>query len=463
MASDKATIDHKVDRPGSLYGMTRSVCPDCLRMIDAEHITRDGAIIMRKWCPDHGWFESLIARNAERHLAQRRFNKPGTMPLYFEREFKGCPDSCGLCPEHQQHTCLGILEITQDCNLSCPVCFADASHAQSHLSMAQIGDMLDRLKKCEGNPEVIQLSGGEPTRHPHLIDVIQMAYDKGYEKVLVNTNGVRIVEDPAFLDELARVDPTVYLQFDGFESETYKRLRGRDLASLKMKAVELMSEKNMSIVLVTTLVKGVNDHEMGALVDFALDQQKVRCLNVQTATFTGRYAMKKFPGASDPMDRITLDDVVQAICEQSRHGFQMGDFYPVPCPDPACRQVTYVHKEGEQVTPIPRLVNIEDYLDYIKNKSLVGLTDNIKKALEGLFSMSATPGEKTTTNFCEACGIDVDWGAIEEEITMIGMMHFMDEYNFDLARSKKCCVHEVLPDDGGIVPFCNYNVLRRGR
>ncbi len=454
----------KTDRPGTLYQVTRSVCPECLKMIDADLVTVGERLIMRKWCSEHGWFESLVSPDADQHLKNRRFNKPGTLPLHFEREFHGCPDSCGLCPEHQQHTCLGILEITDYCDLACPVCFADARAGANHLSVAQVSDMMDRLRRCEGDPEVIQISGGEPTRHPQILEILSMARRKGFKKIMVNTNGTRLATDPEFVDALAETDPTIYLQFDGFEPETYKKLRGKDLSKMKLDVVDDLTRRGRKVVLVATIVRGVNEHELGALTDYALDNPKIKALTVQPATYAGRFAIKGSPLYSDPMERVTLPEVARLISQQSKWGLRESDFFPVPCPDPSCSMVTYIHRDGDEVRPIPRLVNIEDYLDYIKNTSIVQFSDKVKEALEGLFSMSAAPGaEDTSRNFCAACSSDVDWGQIEEEITMIGMMHFMDAYNWDLARAKKCCVHEVLPDDGGIVPFCNYNVLRRGR
>ena len=218
----------------------------------------------------------------------------------------------------------------------------------------------------------------------------------------------------------------------------------------------MLSERKMRIVLVATVVNGINEHELGAITDFALEQDQVRCLNFQPATYAGRFA-----ATMDPTNRATLTDIIRKITEQSRHGLRTDDFFPIPCPDPACSMVTYIHKQGDSVRPLPRLVEIEDYLDYIKNASVPQLTDKIRESLESLFSMSAVPGKDSTEAYCTACGLDIDWGAIEREITMISMMHFMDAHNFDLARAQKCCVHEVLPYDGGIVPFCVYNVTKR--
>ncbi|MBW2276635.1 MAG: radical SAM protein [Deltaproteobacteria bacterium] len=454
----------KTDRDEVFYQLTRSVCPECRKLIDARLLIRGEQIVMRKRCPEHGWFEALVSSDAQRYVNNRRFNKPGTLPLHFEREHRGCPDSCGLCPEHQQHTCLGILEITEQCNLACPVCFASAGKRGSHLELDQIGDMLDRLRRAEGDPETVQLSGGEPLLHPQILDVLRLARDKGYRKILLNTNGIRLAEDRALLDALAETDPTVYLQFDGFEPATYEQLRGRgDLVELKQQVIDLLGERGMRVVLVATVVRGVNEHEVGSLVDFALDTEQVRCLNFQPATFSGRFGLSQLPEANDPTDRLTLDRLVQLACAQSRFDLVPDDFFPVPCPDPACSLVTYIHRRDDEVRPIPRLVDVEDYLDYIKNVSVAQITDKIKEALEGLFSISAVPGPETTEKFSCACGIDVDWGQLELEITMIGMMHFMDEHNFDLGRAQKCCVHEVLPNDGGIVPFCVHNILRRGQ
>ncbi|MBW2457316.1 MAG: radical SAM protein [Deltaproteobacteria bacterium] len=462
-AASNAPTAGQRDRGSTPYQLTRSVCPECLQFIDAQLLVRQGKLIMRKRCPDHGWFEALVSSDAQAHHAERRFNKPGTLPFHFERTHHGCPDSCGLCPEHQQHTCLGILEITQACDLSCPVCFAAAGGKGAHLPVDEIGKMLDRLKKCEGEPEVIQLSGGEPTRHPDIIEIVQLAKDKGFTKILLNTNGIRLHDDLKFLDRLAAVDPTIYLQFDGFDPATYRQLRGRDLAATKLRVVELLRERGMCTVLVATLVRGVNEHELGALVDFAVDQEFVRCLNLQPATYAGRFESSQKGLTRDALTRLTLPEVTELIAAQSRHGLRPDDFFPIPCPDPACSKVTYLYQGDDGLVPIVRLVDVEEHLDYIKDVSVPRLTDRVKQALESLSSMSAVPGEKTSRSFCEACGVDLDWGAIEKQITMISMMHFMDAENYDLARAQKCCVHEVLPYDGGIVPFCNYNVLHRGR
>lgn len=457
------------DRRDTPLGMTRSVCTECRHLVDAHIVERRGRVVMRTWCPDHGWSEALVSSDAQQYREARRFARPGSMPLRVERDYHGCPDSCGLCPEHEQHTCLALMEITQACQLDCPVCFAGPSAGNGHLSLAQIDAMMDRLLECEGEPESLQLSGGEPTLHPEILEILRLAEGKGFRRILLNTNGVRLAEDPAFLDAVAGFDPTIYLQFDGFEDATYETLRGRALADLKLRLVDMLAERELRTVLVATVVRGVNEHELGALVDYALAQRHVRCLTLQPATFTGRFAPDQAVVATDPMDRVTLADCARLVATQSRHGFKKSDFFPIPCPDPACSLVTYVHtgtdpETGrERVLPLTRLADAEDYVDFVKNASAGELGGELREVFEEFIAAGAAEG-RTGACSCSSCeGVSVDWGALELEITLIGMMHFMDEHTFDLARARKCCVHEVLPDDGGIVPFCVYNVLHRGR
>ena len=170
----------KRDADYIFYELTRSVCPKCLDTIDAQILLKDGRVVMRKRCPAHGWFESLVSSDADMYIDSLRYNKPGTMPLGYSTEVvDGCPKDCGLCPEHKQHTCLGLIEVNSHCNLDCPICFADAQSGFS-LTMAQVERMLDRFVELEGDPEVVQFSGGEPTIHPDILPMLRMAGDKGW-------------------------------------------------------------------------------------------------------------------------------------------------------------------------------------------------------------------------------------------------------------------------------------------
>jgi len=267
----------KKDADHVFYELTRSVCPECRRVIDAQVLLREGGVFMRKRCPDHGLFEALVYGDADAYVRNSRFNKPGTIPLAFHSEVsRGCPYDCGLCPEHQQHTCLGIIEVNSACNMDCPLCFASAGPG-FNLTLVEVEEILDELVRAEGRPEVVQFSGGEPSIHPQITDMLRAAKQRDIRHVMLNTNGKRIASDDGFLAELAEIRPSIYFQFDGFEERTYEVLRGEPgILPEKLQALERLAAIGCHVVLVPAVERGVNEHEVGAIIRFALHHPAVR-------------------------------------------------------------------------------------------------------------------------------------------------------------------------------------------
>jgi uncharacterized radical SAM superfamily Fe-S cluster-containing enzyme len=249
------------------YELTRSLCPVCRRVIDAQVLLREEKVFMRKRCPEHGIFESLIYGDAEAYTSSAKYNKPGTIPLHYSTDVvNGCPHDCGLCPDHQQHACVGIIEVNTACDMDCPLCFADAGRG-FNLTLPEVEEILDHFVLTEGNPEVVQFSGGEPTIHPEIIPMIRAALDRNITNVMLNTNGKRIAEDDQFLDELAELKPFIYFQFDGFEADTYRTIRGEpDLLPTKLRALDRLAEIGCMVVLVPAIERGVNEHEVGKII-----------------------------------------------------------------------------------------------------------------------------------------------------------------------------------------------------
>src|SRR5205085_2064179 len=274
------------------------------QLIDAHILLRDNKVFMRKRCPQHGQFEALVFGDAELYVDIARYNKPGAIPLQFATEIRdGCPHDCGLCPDHQQHACLALIEVNNACNLDCPLCFANAGTHLAHngfqLTFEQVNFMLDRFIAAEGNPEVVQFSGGEPSLHPQILDFIELAQQKGISYVMLNTNGIRIARDDKFLAGLQRLKPHIYLQFDGFEPATNLAIRGKaDLIDDKLKALDRLAEADVRAVLVGAIERGVNEHEVGAIVEFGLRHPAVFGVNFQGAF----RAQRHIPG--DPMTRM---------------------------------------------------------------------------------------------------------------------------------------------------------------
>ena len=439
------------------YELTRSICPECRRVIDAQILLRNNKVYMRKRCPDHGTFEGLVYGDAQAYTSAARFNKPGTIPLEFSTEIKdGCPHDCGLCPDHQQHACLGIIEVNSACNMACPLCFANAG-AGFNLTLEEVEGILDHLIVTEGNPEVVQFSGGEPSIHPQIIPMMQAAKDRHIKYVMLNTNGKRIADDDEFLAQLNQVRPAIYFQFDGFERNTYEVIRGEpDILPQKLRALDRLAEIGLGVVLVPAIDPNVNLHEVGAIVKFAIKHPAVHGVNFQPAFMSGRH------GQHNPMERLTIPDILRAMEAQTAGMFAVSDFVPVPCCFPTCNSVTYALIDGETVLPLPRVLNVEDYLDYITNRVVPDLAGEIKQALEGLWSSSAVVGsDKMAQQFaisCAACGLPdgLDLGAFAKSVFMIMLQDFMDPWTFNQKNLMKCCKEILLPD-GKQIPFCAYN------
>ena len=441
----------------ALLGTTASICPLCRRLLSAELREDDGRVVLSRTCPDHGPFEAVVYGDVERYLEIQRFDKPGEQPLERQTEHdRGCPHDCGICPEHAQHTCLGIIEVNTACNLDCPICFADSGTGpQEHgfsLSLEQVESMLDAFVRAEGEPEAVQLSGGEPSIHPQIVEMLRAAKDRGIQLVMLNTNGIRLARDPRFAPALAEIGVHVYLQFDGLREETQLAIRGRDLTEEKLRALDRCAEAGVSVSLASAIERGVNEAEVGEIVRSGIEHP-VTGVFFQPVTHSGR-----FPNGSDPLDKLTNPDVIDAIAEQLPHGFRADDFVPVPCCSPTCRSATFALYDGRDLVPLPRLVDVEEYLDYVSNRAVPD--PEVRTALEGLWSAKAAGGTAPAAERldCVACATSMpaELREVAAQGFMIVVQDFQDPYTLDVEKLRKCCVSEIVPD-GRLIPFCAYN------
>lgn len=284
---------------------------------------------MLKRCPEHGNSKVLIADDAEYYKNIRNYNKPSEMPYTFNtKTHYGCPYDCGLCPDHEQHSCLTIIEVTDRCNLTCPTCYAGSSPTYGrHRTLDEIKKMMDAVVRNEKEPDVVQISGGEPTIHPHFFEILDYAKTLPIKHLMLNTNGIRIAKEKNFVEKLKTYSPDfeIYLQFDSFEDSVLQTLRGADLSKIRQQALANLNEVNLSTTLVVTLQKGLNDGEMGKIIDFALKQKCVRGVTFQPTQIAGR--LEDF---NTETDRITLTEVRRKILEQT-DVFNAEDLLPVPC------------------------------------------------------------------------------------------------------------------------------------
>lgn len=445
-----------VDSNYVFHELTRSICPSCKTVIDAKILLRDNKVYMSKRCAHCGPFMSLVYDDAQAYLSFARFNKPGTIPLaYGTQHDKGCPHDCGLCPDHEQHACLGIIEVNSACDMDCPLCFAEAAPGFS-LTMEEVEQMLDDYVRTEGRPEVVQFSGGEPTMHPRIIDFVRAAQARGIRFVMLNTNGKRIARDDRFLAELDQVRPSLYFQFDGFERETYRAIRGEPDIQEKLRALDRLAQIGLDVTIVPAIERGINEHEIGRIVDFAIEHPAIRGITFQPAFHAGRYS------AHDPMKRMTIPEIVRLIEAQTGGKFVASDFVPVPCCFPTCNSVTYAFIEDGRVTPLPRIIDVGDYLDYITNRIVPDFSHEVRTALEGLWSSSSVAGSEASEHrvaiSCQICelpdGLAIN--GIAKNMIMIMLQDFMDPWTFNQKNVMKCCKEFLLPG-GKQIPFCAFN------
>ncbi len=498
-------------RDYQFLGATQSLCPDCLAespraaVVSAKIIQRGQRIYLRKQCNTHGVREDYVSADAawfDRHVG----NSPGQLPQYMAVEPRyGCPFDCGLCTEHEQHTCLGLLELTDSCNLRCPMCFASSSPGLSHLSFEECCQAIDHLVFAEGKPEVLQLSGGEPTIHPQFLKIVDYACKQPIDIVMVNTNGVRLAKDREFLESLAeyRKRVEIYLQFDGFDDKVYEQLRGERLLENKLTAIEACGEVGLNVTLVATLQSDLNiniggnnnqnvqalDKPLAALIDFAIARPWITGISLQPASFVGRHFLPH-----ELEQRVTLPDVIHEIDRETNQMWAESDFTPLPCAHPNGHAIAYGYRSGGKVTPLARLINIGEHIDLLSGR-ITYTRPRAKQLIEEFLSRQCCG-----TGGCGPAACDLENGnqaqsdlielpilseesidrkkddlahignefiqrAIKEDLDPSDMFRititsFMDPYNFDIRQLMKSCVHFVLPS-GHIIPFSAYNIFYR--
>jgi len=447
------------ERPYTYYDFTLSLCPECLRRIDAKIVFENGSVFMLKNCPEHGFNKVLIATDISYYKNIRNYNKPSEMPLQFNtKTHYGCPYDCGLCTDHEQHGCLTVVEITDRCNLSCPTCYAMSSpHYGRHRTVAEVEKMLDIVVANEGTPDVVQISGGEPTIHPDFFAIMDIAKKKPIKHLMLNTNGIRIAKDFEFAKQLATYAPDfeIYLQFDSFQPAVLQAMRGKDLTDVRIKALEHLNELNLSTTLVVTLQKGLNDNEIGKIIEFALQQRCVRGVTFQPVQVAGR--TENFDPAKD---RITLTDVRQKILDQT-NVFQPNDLIPVPC-NPDALVMGYALKLGGQVFPMTRYVDPAHLLDNGRNTIVYEQDEALHQQMLKIFSTGISV-DRVNDNFKEllCCLPQIHApGLSYDNLFRIIIMRFIDAYDFDVRAIKKSCVH-IVHKDGRLIPFETMNLFYR--
>ncbi len=447
-------------RPYLFYGETRSLCAKCLKVVPAKILIQGDDVFYEKRCREHGVQKVHVSSDAAYYKAELSFLKPGDRPLEVQtRTDYGCPYDCGLCPDHEQHSCLAIIEVNEACNLTCPVCFAGSSQASDkHRDLETIERMMDALVASEGEPDLLQLSGGEPTIHPQILQIIDMARVRPIRHLMINTNGLRIASDPAFVEALAerKKGLEIYLQFDSLRPEAIRNLRGADLSKVRRKALEALETHGISTTLVATVKKGVNDDEMGALIDHALNYKCVRGVTFQPIQDVGRnedYELKQ--------NRVLLSEIRRKVIEQSGI-FGETDMIPLPC-NPTAISIGYGLRNGRTVVPVTSMIPKEQLVEAVPNAVNFERYPSLKQKIFDLFSLSTIEpnvSERMGDLLCCLPQVPVPEGLSYENIFRVVIVNFMDRHDFDVGNVKRSCIHFVT-SAGQIIPFETYNLFYR--
>ena len=444
------------------YDAAVSICTTCFRRVDAKIVFEDGNVYMLKRCPEHGFERVLIADDIDYYRRCREvFIKPPEMPDHYNTPIKyGCPYDCGLCPDHEQHSCLSLIEICDACNLDCPICYAQSgTHRTTYRSLAQVESMLDAVVSNEIEPDIVQISGGEPTLHPDFFAILDAAKRRPIKHLMVNTNGIRIAQDDAFAERLATYMPEfeLYLQFDSLRRAPLLQLRGADLRSIREKALEKLNRLGISTTLVVTVARGVNDDELGAIVDFALQQPCVRGVTFQPVQQAGR--LQNYDPA---VHRLTLTEVRWKILSQT-NVFQHADLIPVPC-HPDSLAMAYAMKLDGRIIPLTGMIEPDVLINGGGNTIVYEKDDAIRNHIFKLFSTNHSPaGQASTLRELLCCLPQVlaPKNLGYQNLFRILIVQFIDAQSFDLRSIKKTCVHIAHPDGKRLIPFDTYNMFYR--
>ena len=458
---------------------TQSLCPVCLRRVEAsyEHsVTDSHTVVLRKTCPDHGtfsvpvWRESGVGAVATPPFAAWSRPKNPSYPANPRTPIRdGCPYDCGLCPAHAQHTCTGLFEITKRCDMACPVCYAQAGSV-SNPQCCEAGDIpldviatqMDILKGASG-PCNVQISGGEPTVRDDLPQIIGMARQRGFGLVQVNTNGLRLARQQGYAHTLRRAGlDSVYLQWDGVRESSFMTLRGRECLEFKRRAVRNCADAGLGVVLVATVVHGVNEGELGDLLRLALELgPAVRGVHIQPAAFFGRY-----PWQLEEAPRLTLPDVMAALANQAPQLVSPSHLHPPGCENELCSfSAVYrrVQHNGQ-----PGLEWLADAgqsccspVAQPKEEAVPPSAEEGARKAKQFVAMHWKGGNGADNNTLPDCGADgfsrfLAQAGAEQRFTLSAMA-FQDALSLDLDRVRGCCIHVVRPD-GRMIPFCLHNL-----
>lgn len=460
--------------PYTYHGMTVSICPTCARSVPATIQERDGKMYMAKSCPDHGRFRTIIASDAAWYKQALQYRVPGKLPRQFQTTTEsGCPQDCGVCPEHEQVNALPVIEITDLCNLECPICYAD-NKGKYMMTRDEMARCLDTLEASGSPVDAIVMVGGEPTAHPRMIELIEQCYERSFvTRVVVATNGILIGSRKDLARRMADVGAYVLFQLDSLDPSKNEFMRGDEMVQRREDALGMLQMHGIDTTLMAVAVKGLNDDEIGALTKFALDSDFLSGIDISTISYSGSGGSRM---GFDPMNRITGTDLLTCVTEQTDF-LDKSDFVPLMHPHPQCGAASYILcLDDGSYMPLVRLGDRERYQSALMKSFIVVPDDEhedyVQHILDHVWSHqdeyeSADVILRTIKKACEQaypCHTELSERdrsrVIERYIKNIYLHNYMDSHSLDAAALRQCSCMQVLPD-GRMIPDCSYRTIHR--
>jgi len=437
---------------------TESLCPVCLQRIPAAREIVGHEVFLVKSCPEHGDFRTVIWRGEPEFIGWKRSNSAArTGPGQTESD-KGCPFDCGICPGHRKNACTAVMEVTPRCNLDCPVCFAESgTDGVGDPDLHSIDACYRTVLRASGPDVILQLSGGEPTVRGDLPAIIELGRSLGFPFIQVNTNGLRLADEPGYARTLRTAGASsVFLQFDGTDDRIYRSLRGVPLYEKKLRAIERCAKNGIGVVLVATLVPGINTHVIGSLIKLALElSPAVRGVHFQPVGYFGRY-----PAGPDNARRLTLPDVMHAIEEQTEGLMRVEDFCPPGWENSLCSfHGSFVPRPGGSLQALTGHGSGGCCSGDGGEGHAVFFTARQWSAPRQVKGAASSAPAESGLSCCgsEAETLDGFLERVRTHMLSVSCMAFQDAWSLDLERAKDCCIHVARPD-GRMIPFCLYNL-----
>jgi len=430
---------------------TASLCPVCMTRIPAKRASEGDSLYLVKECPEHGRFKALLWRGEPSVHGWSRPKEIVRAESPHIGTGLGCPFDCGICAEHRQESCTVLIEVTERCNLHCSFCFADSNHRNApDPKLPELGARLRFAYEKSGPRNIVQLSGGEPTMRDDLPEIVALGRKTGFPFIQLNTNGVRLAADRGYAAELKHAGLfSVFLQFDGTDNRIYREIRGKDLLNEKLRAIDHCAEAGLGVVLVPTIVRGINTDNIGAILKLALGlAPAVRGVHFQPAAYFGRH-----PSPPPPEERFLLPDLMRAIEQQTDGLIRVDQFVPPGAEHSLCSfHGNFLRQNDAGLKPLSRQAFDCRCGSGPDNRGT-------GRAVSYVVNQWAAPKPVS------CCGVKDSLDAFLEDhrsnTFAISAMAFQDVWNLDLERVRECCIHVAAPD-GRMIPFCLHNLTSAG-